>query len=440
MERTKHGKNSKKCVRLLVLVFLLSIIFISFDNDALAITVSDTAITTEQTVTIEIKIARDSYRNMLSVKNVLTLKSDASFEINTYELKEYNNIVEGLFEITISSLGESRFDVLLNDKKINQTPIKIFTVYPDIQSSTEFMWKIFTDDGTEITPPIIQGKKYFFVLYGAYHTTAHKIIDLSFEQSDTMLIEKNNTVQIPHDFLTQVAAFECVPLHYDEVQVPIVRITYATPLKAENIVSTARLSVSSIPNDSAENEAVIPAISLDDKPKHVTHKPLVKKNSADKMSTAYQLYQLRSAAAKKFLHVETLTKIKQCENDLDIKKSFFPIRKQLMRIALILLCCISATLILVCRSKKLFVVFFSCVVLISIIGCFKINGDTYGVIYAEYPVTLASIPEQNAQRTVELQLGETVLIKNKTDEWCYVETCTDNSGWIKCNCLLEINP
>ena len=132
MATAEYRRKRANTLRLLIAVLFFIPLFLSMNDSGIIFTVSSTHINVEQTITIDIKVIRDMDDN--AAKNKVTLKSNSKFEIIFSEVKEYDAVIEASFEIKIDSIGECSFDVLLNDKKINNDKNHVWTPNRDYKS------------------------------------------------------------------------------------------------------------------------------------------------------------------------------------------------------------------------------------------------------------------------------------------------------------------
>ena len=434
MATAECRRKRANTLRLLIAVLFFIPLFLSMNDSGIIFTVSSTHINVEQTITIDIKVIRDMDDN--AAKNKVTLKSNSKFEIIFSEVKEYDAVIEASFEIKIDSIGECSFDVLLNDKKINNDkPITIYVLYPEINTTTKFVWKVFSLDGIEVQHPMTQGEKYILVLYGAYDSKSNSVTRATYEQTETMLLQENKTVNMPYNFFTQVIAFEAIPLHYANVKTPIVNITYASSISGENKISISEEVFQTQEKIYHEN---LGSIRIDSEQSASRGLILPKVFSDNELTAAMKIYLLRTELEKSFLHFENIKRIEAIERKLKITKSFFPLRKQIMIGITALLALIFGLALVIFRSKKFLVITVLSSFLVLAIVCFKVYTARFGVVYAEQQPCIKAIPSQTSNQLCELQIGETVLIKSFTDDWCCIRTYGGIEGWIERKSILEI--
>lgn len=433
MEKQKQRAVKKSSIRLLAFSFLVQIFSLSLAQHEPKIEISTTQVEIGETINIKILVDKNNYKNILKRKNKIELKSESDFEIINYNLKDDGKNIEATFELKLNALGENYFYIFINNKKINHSEIKINVRLAEINTETEFSWKFFRIDETNISPPIEQGKKYFLVLYGNFLNTKNRIVKIEYECPKTILLEENTTLKINQTNLTQVIAFEFMPLHYETVFLPNIDIFYTMQNSINNKITVSPVAVKTIPSETKTLKTPIPQNLITEK-----SKPL-KKYSVEELALAKKVYDFRTSLSENIFQVNKLKELKLAETELGLEKTFFPYIRIVYFCVIIL--CVLVVIILLWRYKFKSIIANLIYILLFITALFFTQKTfaQYGVLFSECEVLLKNIPEENAQSSLNLQLGETVIIEESLNNWYYIKTAENKTGWVMSNEILKIN-
>lgn len=386
---------------------------------------------------VSIKILLDG-KNFAHLKNNadnIKIISTSEFEIVNYELKKQIDNIEVLFEIKIFSLGKNIFNIFLNTKQINQTPIIIYTSFDEINTDTKFIWKLYSREDEQLVETPVQGEKYFLILCGEFENTLTKIKKVEWYSSENILLEiiesSENIKNITSDMLPQVISFNFVPLHYDIVNLPEIKIFYADTNQKEKTLIVPTQTLSTIKNTNLQKKQPL-------RRNLITTEKSLEKTSKEKILLAKENHKLRNELNKSIFKFKNIFKINEVEKDLKIKKSFFAGEKYLNFLIFILLCLTLLFLLIKFKLKKVLINLLTFVILILSITCLKKTFAKYAVVCGEYDVLIKIIPEANSESLVTVTAGETLIIKSVLNNWCYVKTYNGFEGWIEKENILII--
>lgn len=427
----KQYKRKKITLRLLI--FLLQIFLFCFKTNGLELDIPNTVTEVNTPITIKIVLIKNDYKKILKKKNKIELKSKSDFEILNFSIRETTEQIFTNFEIKINNINENYFYLYLNNTKINNSKIKITTRFQRINPQTKFYWKIFNAEKKEVSEPIEQGNKYFLILYGEFYDDKNKILRVEYEVNHTILVTKNSKLNLKKENLTQVICFEIVALHYEKILLPSIEIFYDDLKKSYNKISIPIKYITTISKDNHSNE------NFQTKINNSSNLILKKTYSTEQLELAKKFFNLQVELSKNIFQFKKISELIEVKNNLGLKKTFLVIEKNIFLVGIITCIFCFIFLIVKFKFKKLITNIFLLVFFILSVFMLKKFYTDYGVVFSKDEISLKIIPEEDANNTFNLQIGETIIIKKVLNNWYYIKTATNKTGWIEQTDILKID-
>ncbi|UTY30687.1 hypothetical protein [Treponema putidum] len=364
---------------------------------------------------------------------------------NKYKLKKIGTF--GL--VPYLSLGNSR------------TKLKNFSIQvepPALSKDTIFKWKILDAVSYSPVEKIVQGKKYLIVLAGFFYDYFSRDgkpsgLDINCQAPENSILEDTdnikNNIDIKELGWKAVSCFFWTPLKTGEISLPIPQISITSESKSSrkiyireqkvNVIE-GRLEQEKISDDEKKAyESLKSALEVKDSSAAQNVSDNHKKNFDEKISKALIIAQLRVKEANSLFSGQEKAKRLEYEKDLNLKESFTvrsAIFKKILWPLLFILLAAEVYFIICFKKKKnrLKTLLIVCFIFVSALLFFYLGQYERAVYrptgYDEESVVY-HIPEKNGAIVSSLQIGETVIIKQKTSEWFFVEKRDGTGGWQK---------
>ena len=468
MAKERARKQAASGIRLLILFFLFSFysgyIYAEVEED-MELSFSSSPLFIDSVFEVKIKLDEYSYKSSDEPKLII-LDEDEALEFldssinslyggilitNKYRLKKIGN-----FElIPYLSLGKK------------QTKLKNFSIQvepPALSKDTMFKWKILDAVSYSPVENIVQGKKYLIVLMGFFYDHFQgegraSGLDINCQAPEDSLLE--NAVSI-----TKFSTVKIEPITFDETGWKAVACFFWTPLKAGDIgLPVAQISIASESKDSRkiyvkeQRVNVIKGslgqekISDDEKKAYETLGPALntkknelgqtklknhKENFEEKKEKALLIAELRTKEAGSFFPGKIKNQRLEYEKELNLKESFAvrsAILKKILWFLFFILLLLSSYFFLYKKKNIVFKLF-----LILSLGLISVliflysrqyERAVYRPLNYDESYLLYHIPETSGTIVSSLEIGETVIIKQKTSEWFFIEKKDGTGGWQK---------
>ena len=349
-----------------------------------------------------------------------------------------------------------------------QTKFKNFSIQiepPALSKDTIFKWKILDAVSYSPVENIVQGKKYLIVLMGFFYDYFQDEgrasgLDINCQAPEDSLLEnavsitKFSTVKIePITFdeigWKAVACFLWTPLKAGDIGLPVPQISIASESKSSRKIYVREQRVNVL-EGSLEQEK----ISDDEKKAYESLKSAleVKDSSAaqnvpgnhkrkfdEQISKTLIIAELRVKEANSFFSGQLKAKRLEYEKDLNLTESFTvrsAILKKILWPLLFILLTVEVYFIIWFKKKKnwLKTLLIVCFIFVSAL-LFFYSGQYERAVYRptgyDEESVVYHIPEKNGAIVSSLQIGETVIIKQTTSEWFFVEKKDGTGGWQK---------
>ena len=468
MAKERARKQAASGIRLLILFFLFSFypgyIYAEVEED-MELSFSSSPLFIDSVFEVKIKLDEYSSRSSDEPKLII-LDEDSVLEFldssinslyggilitNRYKLKKIGN-----FElIPYLSLGKY------------QTKLKKFSIQvepPALSKNTTFKWKILDAVSYSPVKKIIQGKKYLIVLMGFFY---------DYVQTEGRTSGLDINCQAPEDSIfeaavsiTKFSTVKIEPITFDETGWKAVACFFWTPLKAGDIgLPVAQISIASESKDSRkiyvkeQRVNVIKGslgqekISDDEKKAYETLGPALntkknelgqtklknhKENFEEKKEKALLIAELRTKEAGSFFPGKIKNQRLEYEKELNLKESFAvrsAILKKILWFLFFILLLLSSYFFLYKKKNIVFKLF-----LILSLGLISVliflylrqyERAVYRPLNYDESYLLYHIPETSGTIVSSLEIGETVIIKQKTSEWFFIEKKDGTGGWQK---------
>lgn len=461
METKRNGRFIG--IRLLI-VFILLFFDLSFAH---AITEDDVELSVSASPLFidsifEVKIKLDEYYSTSELPKLIILDEEECLEFldsgvsslyggilitNKYKLKKIGSFLL----IPYLSLGNY------------QTKLKSFSIKaepPILSADTMFKWKIL-DAGTYLPPKaVVQGKKYLIVLMGFFYddfqgTGVQSVLDINCQAPEDSILERASNIKPDNSFIAEsgwrsVSYFFWTPLKAGEKKLPRPQISLASESKIPRKIYMEEQGVSvgygnfekkeKTEEEKKALESLKAALDTGNKSVFQTKDlSTSKKDFEKKKETALKIAQLRSKEAFTLFSKETKIKRAEYEKELRLKDSF-PVRSSILqKIFLILFFILLAGIlyfIIFYKKEKIALIIFliiSFIVLSVFIFFYWRQPERAMYLPLEYDSQRAvyHIPEKSGTIVSTLEVGETVIIRQKTYEWFFIEKRDGTGGWQK---------
>ena len=468
MAKERTRKQAASGIRLLILFFLFSFYsgytYAEVEED-LELSFSSSPLFIDSVFEVKIKLDEYSYKSSDEPKLII-LDEDEALEFldsginslyggilitNKYKLKKVGN-----FElIPYLSLGK------------NQTKLKNFSIQvepPALSKDTMFKWKILDAVSYSPVENIVQGKKYLIVLMGFFYDHFQgegraSGLDINCQAPEDSLLE--NAVSI-----TKFSTVKIEPITFDETGWKAVASFLWTPLKAGNIgLPMPQISIASESKDSRkiyvreqrvnviegslEQEKISDdekkayeslGLALNTKKNEISQTKMKnhKENFEEKKDRALLIAELRTKESDSLFPRKIKNQRLEYEKDLNLKESFAvrsAILKKILWFLFFILLLLSSYFFLYKKKNIGFKIFLilSLGLISALIFLYSRQYERAVYIPLNYDESylLYHIPETSGTIVSSLEIGETVIIKQKTSEWFFIEKKDGTGGWQK---------
>lgn len=469
MAKERARKQAASGIRLLILFFLFSFYsgytYAEVEED-MELSFSSSPLFIDSLFEVKIKLDEYSYKSSDEPKLII-LDEDEALEFldsginslyggilitNKYRLKKIGN-----FElIPYLSLGK------------NQTKLKNFSIQvepPALSKDTMFKWKILDAVSYSPVENIVQGKKYLIVLMGFFYDHFQgegraSGLDINCQAPEDSLLEnavsitKFSTVKIepitPDETgWKAVASFLWTPLKAGDIGLPVPQISIASESKDSRKIYIREQRVNVI-KGSIEQEKISDdekkayeslGLALNTKKNELSKTKLKnhKENFEEKKEKASLIAELRKKEAGSFFPRKIKNQRLEYEKELNLKESFAvrsAILKKILWFLFFILLLLSSYFIIFYKKKnigfKIFLIL-SLGLISALIFLYSRQYERAVYIPLNYDESylLYHIPETSGTIVSSLEIGETVIIKQKTSEWVFIEKKDGTGGWQK---------
>ena len=470
MAKERARKQAASGIRLLILFFLFSFyagyIYAEIEED-IELSFSSSPLFIDSFFEVKIKLDEYSYKSSDEPKLII-LDEDEALEFldsginslyggilitNKYRLKKIGN-----FElIPYLSLGKK------------QTKLKNFSIQvepPALSKDTMFKWKILDAVSYSSVENIIQGKKYLIVLMGFFYDhfqggSRASGLDINCQAPEYSLLEnavsitKFSTVKIePITFdetgWKAVASFLWTPLKAGDIGLPVPQISITSESKDSRKIYVREQRVSVL-EGSIEQEKISDdekkayeslGLALNTKKNELSKTKLKnhKENFEEKKEKALLIAELRTKESDSLFPRKIKNQRLEYEKDLSLKESFAvrsAILKKILWFLFFIFLLLSSYFFLYKKKNIGFKIFL--ILSLGLISAFiflhsrQYERAVYRPLNYDEPYLLYHIPETNGTVVSSLEIGETVIIKQKTSEWVFIEKKDGTGGWQKKN-------
>ena len=468
MAKERARKQTASVIRLLILFFLFSFYsgytYAEVEED-LELSFSSSPLFIDSVFEVKIKLDEYSYKSsdepkliILDENSVLEFLDSGINSLyggilitNKYRLKKI-----GSFElIPYLSLGK------------NQTKLKNFSIQvepPALSKDTMFKWKILDAVSYSPVENIVQGKKYLIVLMGFFYDHFQgegraSGLDRNCQAPEDSLLEnavsitKFSTVKIePITFdetgWKAVACFLWTPLKAGDISLPVPQISIASESKSSRKIYVREQRVSVL-EGSIEQEKISDdekkayeslSLALNTKKNELSQTKLKnhKENFEEKKEKALLIAELRKKEAGSFFSIKLKNQRLEYEKDLNLKESFAvrsAILKKILCFLFFILLLLSSYFFLYKKKNIGFKIFLilSLGLISALIFLYSRQYEraVYRPLNYDESYLLYHIPETSGTIVSSLEIGETVIIKQKTSEWFFIEKKDGTGGWQK---------
>ena len=468
MAKERARKQAASGIRLLILFFLFSFysgyIYAEVEED-MELSFSSSPLFIDSVFEVKIKLDEYSFRSS-DVPKLIILDEDEALEFldsginslyggilitNKYRLKKIGN-----FElIPYLSLGKK------------QTKLKNFSIQvepPALSKDTMFKWKILDAVSYSPVENIVQGKKYLIVLMGFFYDHFQgegraSGLDINCQAPEYSLLEnavsitKFSTVKIepitPDETgWKAVASFLWTPLKAGDIGLPVPQISIASESKDSRKIYIREQRVNVI-KGSIEQEKISDdekkayeslSLALNTKKNELSKTKLKnhKENFEEKKEKALLIAELRTKESDSLFPRKIKNQRLEYEKDLSLKESFAvrsAILKKILWFLFFILLLLSSYFFLYKKKNIGFKIFLilSLGLISALIFLYSRQYEraVYRPLNYDESYLLYHIPETSGTIVSSLEIGETVIIKQKTSEWFFIEKKDGTGGWQK---------
>ena len=468
MAKERARKQAASGIRLLILFFLFSFyagyIYAEIEED-IELSFSSSPLFIDSFFEVKIKLDEYSFRSS-DVPKLIILDEDEALEFldsginslyggilitNKYRLKKIGN-----FElIPYLSLGKK------------QTKLKNFSIQvepPALSKDTMFKWKILDAVSYSPAKKIVQGKKYLIVLMGFFYdhfkgegrasgldincqAPEDSILEtgVNIKESDTSKIERTTLDEIGWK---AVAFFLWTPLKAGDISLPVPQISITSESKDSRKIYVREQRVN-VMEGSIEQEKISDdekkayeslGLALNTKKNELSQTTLKnhKENFEEKKEKALLIAELRTKESDSLFPRKIKNQRLEYEKDLSLKESFAvrsAILKKILWFLFFIFLLLSSYFFLYKKKNIGFKIF-----LILSLGLISVliflysrqyERAVYRPLNYDESYLLYHIPETSGTIVSSLEIGETVIIKQKTSEWVFIEKKDGTGGWQK---------
>ncbi|UTC63428.1 hypothetical protein E4O00_07445 [Treponema sp. OMZ 788] len=467
MAKKRTGKQTASGIRLLILFLFLfypSILYAGIEDD-IEVSFSSGPLFIDSVFEIKVKLDDYSYRSS-DVPKLIILDDDEALEFldsginslyggilitNKYKLKRIGN-----FEL-VPYLTIGNYQTKLKNFSIQVEP-------PALSKDTMFKWQILDVSSFAPVEKIIQGKKYLIVLKGFFYDYFQgegrpSGLDINCQAPEASILEDAKIIQeleaskIDNEIIDEtgwktVSYFFWTPLKSGTVSLPMPQISISSDSKTSRKVYIEEQTVNVIKGNlgkeeiSGDEKTAYESLSLAlDAGKNELGQSKLKNNKntfEEKKEKASLIAELRKKESGRIFAGKIKSKRLEYEKDLNLKESFSVRSLILKKIFLSLFCILFAVSIyfILYKKKNIGTKIFLILSLILVFALIFLYSRQYErAVYIplnnDDPHLLYHIPETSGTVVSSLEIGETVIVKQKTAEWFFIEKKDGTGGWQK---------
>ena len=468
MAKERARKQAASGIRLLILFFLFSFypgyIYAEVEED-LELSFSSSPLFIDSVFEVKIKLDEYSYKSSDEPKLII-LDEDEALEFLDSGI---NSLYGGILitnKYRLKKIGNFELIPYLSLAK-NQTKLKNFSIQvepPALSKDTMFKWKILDAVSYSSVENIIQGKKYLIVLMGFFYDHFQgegraSGLDINCQAPEDSLLEnavsitKFSTVKIEPITLDEigwkaVAFFLWTPLKAGDIGLPVPQISITSESKSSRKIYVREQRVNVI-EGSIEQEKISDdekkayeslSLALNTKKNELSKTKLKnhKENFEEKKEKASLIAELRKKEAGSFFSIKLKNQRLEYEKELNLKESFAvrsAILKKILWFLFFILLLLSSYFFLYKKKNigfKIFLILSLGLISALIFLCSRqYERAVYRPLNYDESYLLYHIPETSGTIVSSLEIGETVIIKQKTSEWFFIEKKDGTGGWQK---------
>ena len=468
MAKERARKQAASGIRLLILFFLFSFysgyIYAEVEED-MELSFSSSPLFIDSVFEVKIKLDEYSYKSSDEPKLIILDENEALEFLDS----GINSLYGGILitnKYRLKKIGSFELIPYLTLGK-NQTKLKNFSIRvepPALSKDTMFKWKILDAVSYSSVENIVQGKKYLIVLMGFFYDHFQDEdrasgLDINCQAPEDSLLEnavsikKSGTVKIePITFdeigWKAVASFLWTPLKAGDIGLPVPQINIASESKSSRKIYVREQRVSVL-EGSLEQEKISDdekkayeslGLALNTKKNELGQTKLKnhKENFEEKKEKASLIAELRKKEAGSFFSIKLKNQRLEYEKDLNLKESFAvrsAILKKILCFLFFILLLLSSYFFLYKKKNIGFKIFLilSLGLISALIFLYSRQYEraVYRPLNYDESYLLYHIPETSGTIVSSLEIGETVIIKQKTSEWFFIEKKDGTGGWQK---------
>ena len=468
MAKERARKQAASGIRLLILFFLFSFysgyIYAEVEED-MELSFSSSPLFIDSVFEVKIKLDEYSYKSSDEPKLIILDENEALEFLDS----GINSLYGGILitnKYRLKKIGSFELIPYLTLGK-NQTKLKNFSIRvepPALSKDTMFKWKILDAVSYSSVENIVQGKKYLIVLMGFFYDHFQDEdrasgLDINCQAPEDSLLEnavsikKSGTVKIePITFdeigWKAVASFLWTPLKAGDIGLPVPQINIASESKSSRKIYVREQRVSVL-EGSLEQEKISDdekkayeslGLALNTNKNEIDQTKLKnhKENFEEKKEKASLIAELRKKEAGSFFSIKLKNQRLEYEKDLNLKESFAvrsAILKKILCFLFFILLLLSSYFFLYKKKNIGFKIFLilSLGLISALIFLYSRQYEraVYRPLNYDESYLLYHIPETSGTIVSSLEIGETVIIKQKTSEWFFIEKKDGTGGWQK---------
>ena len=468
MAKERARKQAASGIRLLILFFLFSFYsgytYAEVEED-LELSFSSSPLFIDSFFEVKIKLDEYSYKSSDEPKLIILDENEALEFLDS----GINSLYGGILitnKYRLKKIGNFELIPYLSLAK-NQTKLKNFSIQvepPVLSKDTMFKWKILDAVSYSSVENIVQGKKYLIVLMGFFYDHFQgegraSGLDINCQAPEDSLLEnavsitKFSTVKIEPITLDEigwkaVASFLWTPLKAGNIGLPVPQISIASESKSSRKIYVREQRVNVI-EGSIEQEKISDdekkayeslGLALNTKKNELGQTKLKnhKENFEEKKEKASLIAELRKKEAGSFFSIKLKNQRLEYEKDLNLTESFAvrsAILKKILWFLFFILLLLSSYFFLYKKKNIGFKIFL--ILSLGLISAFiflysrQYERAVYRPLNCDESYLLYHIPETSGTVISSLEIGETVIIKQKTSEWFFIEKKDGTGGWQK---------
>ena len=468
MAKERARKQAASGIRLLILFFLFSFysgyIYAEVEED-LELSFSSSPLFIDSVFEVKIKLDEYSYKSSDEPKLIILDENEALEFLDS----GINSLYGGILitnKYRLKKIGSFELIPYLTLGK-NQTKLKNFSIRvepPALSKDTMFKWKILDAVSYSPVENIVQGKKYLIVLMGFFYDHFQDEdrasgLDINCQAPEDSLLEnavsitKFSTVKIEPITLDEigwkaVASFLWTPLKAGDIGLPVPQISITSGSKDSRKIYVREQRVNVI-EGSIEQEKISDdekkayeslGLALNTKKNELGQTKLKnhKENFEEKKEKASLIAELRKKEAGSFFSIKLKNQRLEYEKDLNLTESFAvrsAILKKILWFLFFILLLLSSYFFLYKKKNIGFKIFLilSLGLISALIFLYSRQYEraVYRPLNYDESYLLYHIPETSGTIVSSLEIVETVIIKQKTSEWFFIEKKDGTGGWQK---------